>query len=82
MTQKHDGLPVSGYKPQSAENIALVNEMKQLEERVLRKLDEMRGMGVDQRWLATGRTQLEKAFMSINRAVFQPGRVILPEDSQ
>lgn len=80
MTEKHDGLPVSGYRPQSAENVALVNEMKQLEERVLRKLDEMKGMGVDQRWLATGRTQLEKAFMSINRSVFQPSRVMLDEE--
>lgn len=80
MTDDHKGLPVSGYKPQSAENVALVNEMKQLEERVLRKLDDMQGMNVDPRWLATGRTQLEKAFMSINRAVFQPGRVVLPED--
>jgi hypothetical protein len=80
MTQKHDGLPVSGYRPQSVENVALVNEMKQLEERVLRKLDEMQGMGVDQRWLATGRTQLEKAFMSINRSVFQPSRVMLDEE--
>lgn len=80
MTEKHDGLPVSGYRSQSAENVALVNEMKQLEERVLRKLDEMQGMGVDQRWLATGRTQLEKAFMSINRSVFQPSRVMLDEE--
>jgi hypothetical protein len=80
MTQKHDGLPVSVYRPQSAENVALVNEMKQLEERVLRKLDEMQGMDVDQRWLATGRTQLEKAFMSINRSVFQPSRVMLDEE--
>ena len=33
-----------------------------------------------EQWLAIGRTHLEQAFMAINRAVFQPGRVALPED--
>lgn len=78
---EHTGLPVAGYKPQSDDKVALVNQNKVLEERVLRVLDDLKQRtGVDQRWLATGRTQLEKAFMSINRAVFQPGRVSLPED--
>jgi len=78
----HKSLPVSGYRPQSDEKVSLVNENKRLEEGMLRQLDKMKDMGtsVDQRWLATGRTQLEKAFMSINRAVFQPERVKLPED--
>lgn len=80
MTQ-HNGLPVSGYKPQSDTKVAAVNVNKQHEERILRVLDDLRNdPSVDQRWLATGRTQLEKAFMSINRAIFQPGRVTLPED--
>lgn len=35
---------------------------------------------VDQRWLAIAKTDMEKAFMALNRAVFQPGRVKLPED--
>jgi hypothetical protein len=78
---QHNGLPVSGYKPQSDDKVATVNLNKQHEERILRVLDGLRDdPSVDQRWLATGRTQLEKAFMSINRAVFQPGRVKLPED--
>jgi len=38
------------------------------------------GPTADPRWLAKGRTALEEAFMFINRAVFQPARVALPED--
>lgn len=83
----HAGLPVAGYKPQSDEKVQMVNGFKQDEERILRKLDslteanlESLGFEVDRRWLAIGRTQLEQAFMAINRAVFQPGRVVLPED--
>lgn len=79
---QHTGLPVSGYRPQSEAAVALVNRFKRKEEELLRDLDAMKGDdSVDQRWLATGRTQLEKAFMSINRSVFKPGRVSLPEDA-
>jgi hypothetical protein len=42
----------------------------------------MKALNVDQRWLAIGRTHIEEAFMAINRAVFQPQRVKLPEDAQ
>lgn len=74
----NSALPVAGYKSQSDDNVALVNRNKEIEERVLRILDELKGLpGVDQRWLATGRTDIEKGFMSVNRAVFQPGRAKL-----
>jgi hypothetical protein len=79
---KHLGLPVAGYRPQSNEAVSTVNGFKADEERLLRKLDELRGGDVDGRWLALGRTHLEQAFMAINRAVFQPARVTLPEDNQ
>lgn len=76
---EHNGLPVAGYKPQSDDNVAIVNANKKLEEIVLRGLDEMKLLGgsIDQRWLAIGRTHIEQGFMAINRAVFQPGRVEL-----
>ena len=80
---EHSGLPVAGYKPQSDDKVALVNLNKQIEEQVLRILDDLRALdGIDHRWLAIGRTQLEQAFMAINRAVFQPGRVALPDDAK
>ena len=75
---QHDGLPVSGYKPQPQEAVDLVNRMKFLEEGILRQLDAMKHPGIDQRWLAIGRTGIEQAFMAINRSVFQPSRVEVP----
>lgn len=77
----HKGLPVKGYQPQNEDKIALVNRMKEHEERVLRDLDDFKNIpSIDQRWLAIGRTALEQAFMAVNRSVFKPGRVDLPED--
>ncbi len=78
---KHDGLPVAGYKSQSTEAVELVNANKVMEELVLRCLDDLAEMpGVDKRWLAIGRTQIEQGFMAVNRSIFKPGRVALPED--
>lgn len=82
MTQ-HQGLPVAGYKPQADDKVATVNVNKALEERVLRQLDNLaKTPGIDGRWLAIGRTAIENGFMAVNRSVFQPGRVVLPEDNQ
>jgi len=77
-----EGLKVPGYMPQSQEKIDLVSRNKELEERVLRVLDDLRGIvyDADQRWLAIGRTAIENGFMAVNRAIFQPSRVKLPED--
>jgi hypothetical protein len=75
---EHQGLPVSGYRPQSDERVQLVNQNKQAEEACLQILDNLGRLDyIDKRWLAIGRTELEKAFMAINRAVFQPTRAVL-----
>jgi hypothetical protein len=85
----HNGLPVAGYKPQTDDKIELVNDNKQLEERVLRQIDDMvklndeaRGALYDHRWINIARTAIEQGFMALNRSVFQPGRVRLPEDDE
>lgn len=78
---KHEGLPVAGYKPQSAQSVDLVNSMKVTEEIVLRCLDDLAAMpDVDKRWLSIGRTQIEQGFMAVNRSIFKPGRVQLTDD--
>lgn len=79
MSVLHDGLSVAGYKPQSQSAVDLVNVNKRLEEQLLRHLDSFAG-DIDKRWLAIGRTHVEQAFMAINRAVFKPDRVTLPDD--
>jgi hypothetical protein len=90
------GLPVAGYKPtQSVEAVELVNEGKQLQERVLRYLDRLaaandptanvRTPAYDGRAVAIARTHVEIAFTLAARAVFQPAgvpRIPLPEDSE
>jgi hypothetical protein len=79
---EHKPMPVAGYTSQSEERVATVNINKQIEEQVLRRLDELKDRAdIDQRWLAIGRTGVEKSFMAINRAVFQPQRAKLDGDA-
>lgn len=76
-----NGLPVEGYRPQSDLAVSRVNSNKQAEERLLRALDDYAlDPTIDKRWLALARTQIETGFMALNRAIFQPGRVVLAED--
>lgn len=81
--QKHQGLPVPGYRPQSEANILISKVNKELEERCIRQAEGIRDMpGMDARMAALAITQIQQGFMWLNRAVFQPGRVALPEDGQ
>lgn len=93
MSEDHKPLPVQGYTAQSTDKVALVNENKELEERVLRQLDRMGDLNgthvlgqanllIDPRMLALARTKIQEAFMWANRAVFRPTRISLPEDLQ
>jgi hypothetical protein len=72
------GLPVAGYKKtQPPHLIALVNENKVLEEKILRQIDlhVQRGAELDQRSVQMARGLIEDAFMRLNRGVFQPQRL-------
>lgn len=78
----HQSLPVHGYSAQTEDKVALVNKNKAAEELLLRELDAMKAdPEIDQRWLAVGRTHIEQGFMTINRAVFRPGRARLEGDA-
>lgn len=78
---EHKGLPVAGYRAQTADAVDMVNHNKMAEERILRDLDNyLNKPGVDLRWLAIARTHIEQGFMAMNRAIFKPQRVKLPED--
>lgn len=96
---EHIPLPVAGYTSQNEHRVAIVNGNKELEERVLRRIDELFaaqtpcwtgsnedpptwGPTYDPRWLALARTHIEQGFMAMNRAVFRPTRIPLPEDGQ
>lgn len=81
--KRHQGLPVAGYQAQSAEKVALVNEHKLMEERLLRRIDALLREGhADIHWAEAARCRFEEGFMALNRAVFQPRRIALPEDAR
>lgn len=76
---QHD--EIKGFTDQGERNKALVNRNKEIEERVMRIIDDLTEQpGVDVFMLNTGAKHLITAFMWLNRAVFQPTRVKLPED--
>lgn len=78
---EHQGLPVAGYQPQPEAAINTVNANKVAEERLLRQIEDLiRLKRGDPRWCAVAKTHFEQGYMALNRAIFQPGRVTLPED--
>ena len=76
----HTGLPVFGYLPQPQAAVDRVNANKEAEERLLRVLDALNSDMANLRWVAIARTHFEQGFMALNRAIFQPDRIKLPED--
>lgn len=78
---EHTGLPVHGYKPQSNDRVEQVNLNKENEERLLRLIELLQDTDADGRWLAVARTHFEQGYMALNRAIFKPERVKLPEDT-
>lgn len=64
---------ISGYRDLTPADIDLMNEVKALGAKVgeitarIKELPE-----TDQRWLATGVTDLQKGFMSVIRAITKP----------
>ena len=83
MTQKYEGLPVPGYVAQAQANVTKVNSNKFEEEAILRRFDEMKeDPTIDQRWLAIARSHFEQGYMALNRSIFRPTRIRLPEDDE
>lgn len=69
---------IKNYRELSQEEIDLMNEVKLFEQEVLELIDRIKPItGQDAaesaRWLATGKTDLEKGFMSVVRAIAKPG---------
>lgn len=91
---KQNPFPLRGYVNQNADNAALANEAKEVEERMMRFFDKIsdvaaqredRGLEsakgkIDMRALALARTNGQQALMWAVRAIFNPVRISLPED--
>jgi hypothetical protein len=64
---------IKGYRDLSQEEIDLMNEAKELSEKVGELVARMKSLpSNDQRWIATGTTDLQKGFMCLIRGVAQP----------
>lgn len=70
---------IKGYRDLTQEEIDLMNEAKELAEKVGSFVDKIGcysadtgGHAIDQRWLAEGKTDLQKGFMSVVRSIARP----------
>lgn len=65
---------IKGYRELGQDEIDLMNEIKETAANlgVLVKRLELRGEKLDQRWVSIGKTDLQKGFMALTRAVAKP----------
>jgi hypothetical protein len=68
--------PIKGYSAVSTKSANSVNINKQLEEQLLQRIEFLES-DVDKRCLAIAKTELQSAFMWLNRAIFKPQRITL-----
>ena len=71
MKDQHE--KIKGYRDLSQQEIDLMNEGKALAEQVGLYIDKLQALdSTDKRWIATGKTDLQKGFMSAIRSIAQP----------
>jgi len=64
---------IKGYRDLSEEEIALMNEAKELAEKVGELVTKIHANNeVDRRWVSIGATDLQKGFMFLIRGIAQP----------
>jgi len=64
---------IKGYRDLSQTEIDLMNEGKALAEQVGEYIAKLESQpNLDKRWIATGKTDLQKGFMSAIRGIAQP----------
>ena len=70
---------IKGYRDLTADEIALMNEAKELAEQVGRFIDKLAATNaqtanhaIDMRWVNIGKTDLQKGFMAVIRGIAQP----------
>jgi hypothetical protein len=64
---------IKGYRELSAEEIALMNEIKTKGAELGELVDKLRASdGLDQRWVSIGATDLQRGLMALTRGVAQP----------
>lgn len=72
-TEKQQHEKISGYRTLSEEEIQLINELKAKGNELGELIDRLQSTpSLDQRWVAVGKTDVQKGFMSLIRSVSQP----------
>ncbi len=71
MKDQHE--KIKEYRDLSQQEIDLMNEGKALAEQAGLYIDKLQALdSTDKRWVATGKTDLQKGFMSAIRSIAQP----------
>ena len=64
---------IKGYRELTEAEVDTINSIKETAEEVGEIIEGMTGWeGADQRWLAIAKTDLQKGFMALTRAVAKP----------
>lgn len=65
---------IKGYRDLTEEEIALMNEAKELSVKVGELVDKLNALeqSIDLRWVAIGKTNLQQGFMALIRSIAQP----------
>ena len=67
---------IKGYRELGQEEIDLMNEIKEKAAEVGELCEKLKGKdggsAPDQRWVATGKTDLQKGFMALTRSIAKP----------
>ena len=64
---------ITGYRELSADEIAQMNRVKDIEQNLVRWISELAVEHIaDPRWLAIAKTDLQKGFMALGRAIARP----------
>ena len=64
---------IKGYRDLSQEEIDAMNLIKEIAEKVGDLVSDLQNRsGLDQRWVAVGKTELQQGFMALVRGVAQP----------
>lgn len=64
---------IKGYRELTAEEIAAMNQVKEIAAMVGDVVAAMRGnAAIDQRWVSIGATDLQQGFMALTRSIAKP----------
>jgi hypothetical protein len=65
-------MAIKGYRQLTAEELALVNQIKEAGEALETFVNVMADAGADKRWIAIAKTNLQQGLMALTRSITQP----------